>query len=207
MSAILRPVSVKNAPATADAKFRGNSVDAADGKAERDVPSTSPIAAEYVGSSRHLIADQMFSLLQLESDGSDSNSIKMNSKVKSKVKKSKEITILDAIIGLKNAHSKSIGSESKDRNCQNKEKSYLQRKNEALEEYMGPAAQVIPINKDQRKTVFKDNTTLLQTVKVCAVLLFIEEGGNDSVRFSSLLLGARCPSISVSAHLSVRLSG
>lgn len=174
MSAILRPVSVKNAAATADAKFSGKSVNAADGKAERDVPSTSSIAAEYVGSSRHLIADQMFSLLQLESDGSDSNSIRMNSKVKSKVKKSKEITILDAIIGLKNAHSKSIGSESKDRNCQNTGKSYLQRKNEALEEYMGPAAQVIPINKDQKKTVFKDNTTLLQTVKVCAVLLFFE---------------------------------
>ena len=172
MSAILRPVTVKNTPATADAKCSGNSVDAADGKAERDVPSSSPIAAEYVGNSRHLIADQMFSLLQLESDGSDSNSIIMCSKVKSKTKKSKEITVLDAIIGLKNPHSKIVGSESKDRNCQNKEKSYLQRKNEALEEYMGPAAQVIPINKDQKKTAFKDNTRLLQTVKVCALICF-----------------------------------
>ena len=47
-----------------------------------------------------------------------------------------------------------------------RERTYIQRRNRALEEYSGPKAQVTAMNIDQKKTVFKDNTTLLQTIKV-----------------------------------------
>jgi hypothetical protein len=109
----------------------------------------------------------MFSLLQLESDLSDANSVVTCTKAKLKSsRKQRDLTILDAIIGPRSPRIKNVSSKNKDKSFTNEEKVYIQRRNAALDEYMGSKCQVVPINKDLKKTLFKDNTTLHQTIKV-----------------------------------------
>ena len=139
-----------------------------DGKAERD-NSPRNISLEDGGfKCGNLIGDQMFSLLQLESDLSDANSVVTCTKAKLKIpRKQRDLTILDAIIGPRTPRVKNnISSKNKDRSSTNDDKVYIQRRNAALDEYMGSKCQVVPINKDPKRTLFKDNTTLHQTIKV-----------------------------------------
>lgn len=145
-----------------------------DGKAERNIPRS--IALEE--NNLKLYGDQMFSLLQLESDLSDANSIVTCTKAKLKMpRKQRDLTILDAILGPRSPRIKNVSSKNKDKSFTNEEKVYIQRRNAALDEFMGSKCKVVPINKDPKRTLFKDNTTLHQTIKVGVyvqqLLLFI----------------------------------
>ena len=183
MSAIVRPVYVHiNSMNTAASKHSPLGSEALDGKAVYSNPLSSSRQEDAKGSfQNNLTSDQMYSMLQLESDDSDSASVITCTKEKSRIsKKQKKLTILDAIVGLKLTRTKSFNgsssssssSKNKDRGSSYSEKAYLQRRNAALAEYMGPSSQVVPINKDNKKTIFKDNTRLLQTIQVlhCTVL-------------------------------------
>jgi hypothetical protein len=137
-----------------------------DGKAECNTPRIITLEENNLNCG-NLIGDQMFSLLQLESDLSDANSVVTCTKAKLKLsRKQRDLTILDAIIGPRSPRIKNVSSKNKDKSFTDEEKVYIQRRNAALDEYMGSKCQVVPINKDPKKTLFKDNTTLHQTIKV-----------------------------------------
>jgi hypothetical protein len=178
VSAIVRPIYVHvNSMNTAASKHTPLGSEAVDRKAVNSNPLSSSRQEDAKGSfQNNLTSDQMYSMLQLESDDSDSASVITCTKEKSRnSKKQKKLTILDAIVGLKLTRTKSFNGSSSSSSSSNKnkdrcsshcEKAYLQRRNAALEEYMGPSSQVVPINKDHKKTIFKDNTRLLQTIQV-----------------------------------------
>lgn len=169
MSAIVRPIHVHvNSMNTAVSKHSPIGTAAADGKPLYSNPLSIGRQGDTKGNFQNILTtEQMYSMLQLESDDSDSVSVATCTKEKSRsCKKQKKLTILDAIFGQKLTCSKSVSSKGKDRSSTQSEKAYLQRRNAALEEYMGPSSQVVPINKDHKKTIFKDNTRLLQTIQV-----------------------------------------
>ena len=169
-SGIVRPIHVHvNSMNAAVSKHSPIGTSAADGKHLYSNPLSSSRQEDAKGSFQNILTtDQMYSMLQLESDDSDSVSVVTCTKEKSRsCKKQKKLTILDAIVGQKLTRSKSFSGKSRDRSSTQSEKAYLQRRNAALEEYMGPSSQVVPINKDHKKTIFKDNTRLLQTIQVC----------------------------------------
>ena len=147
-------------------KSFADNASADDGKAEHNHPRSMTLD-EINLNCGSLIGDQMFSLLQLESDLSDANSVVTCTKAKLKIpRKQRDLTILDAIIGPRSPRIKNVSSKNKDKSFSDEEKVYIQRRNAALDEYMGSKCQVVPINKDPKKTLFKDNTTLHQTIKV-----------------------------------------
>lgn len=169
MSAIVRPIHVHvNSMNTAVSKHSPIGTAAADVKPLYSNPLSIGRQGDTKGNFQNILTtEQMYSMLQLESDDSDSVSVATCTKEKSRsCKRQKKLTILDAIAGQKLTCSKSVSSKSKDRSSTQSEKAYLQRRNAALEEYMGPSSQVVPINKDHKKTIFKDNTRLLQTIQV-----------------------------------------
>lgn len=111
-------------------------------------------------------ADLMFSMLQVESDGSDVASstdvIPNNTKrrMKSIARRQKDLTVFDAILGARRS-AKRVSSQ---------EKTFTQRRNKAIDDYSGPKAHVTATNKDQKRVLFKDNTRLLQTIKVPIIM-------------------------------------
>ena len=117
----------------------------------------------------HVISatDLMMSMLQVESDGSDVASstdvIPNNTKrrMKSIARRQKDLTVFDAILGARRS-AKRVSSQ---------EKSFTQRRNKAIEDFSGPKAHVTATNKDQKKILFKDNTRLLQTIKVLLIAI------------------------------------
>ena len=112
--------------------------------------------------------DLMLSMLQIESDGSDIASSSdvtpthTKRKMKNIARKQKDLTVFDAILGARRS-AKRVSS---------KEKIFTQRRNKAIENYSGPKAQVTATNKDQKRTLFKDNTRLLQTIKARLVVIW-----------------------------------